>query len=323
MGISVEGQKCPVCNAYLFDNDDVVFCPECGAPHHRECFASIGHCAYKEFHGTDKEYHRPEPKEEDTKTDNSPKVEYKVIDSSDATSTVCANCKSVFDKNLSVCPHCGTPKGYQTSPFGTPIIVMDAYGGVDKNEVIDGVSATELKDYVAVNTQRYLPRFKKLNQKSKSSWNWGAFLFPHAWFFYRKIYLPGAFFFLMSFLFSLMASSINLVLSSAPEEIFKSYTVMYQYIADNLATFDKGIVLISIIGLLGGLALRIVSGIFGDWFYRKSAIETIKKVKENDETAQDIPLALRLRKKGAVNPFMGLIGLFALQWLVELIFIII
>ena len=31
MSISVEGEKCPVCGAYLFDKDDVVFCPECGA----------------------------------------------------------------------------------------------------------------------------------------------------------------------------------------------------------------------------------------------------------------------------------------------------
>lgn len=322
MGISVEGQKCPVCNAYLFDNDDVVFCPECGAPHHRGCFASIGQCAYKEFHGTDKEYRRPESKPEQDNSNNAPKAEYKVIDSPDANSTVCATCKSVFDKNLSVCPHCGTPKGYQTTPFGTPLIMIDAFGGVAKDEVIDGVSATDLKDYVAVNTQRYLPRFKKLNKKNKGSWNWGAFLFPHAWFFYRKIYLPGLFFFLMSFLFSLMASSINLVLSSAPEEIFKSYAVMYQYIADNLATFDKGIVIISIIGLLGGLVLRIISGAFGDWFYRKSAIESIKKVKENDDQNLDIPLALRLRKKGAVNSFLGLIGLFALQWLVQIVYIL-
>ncbi len=322
MGISVEGQKCPVCNAYLFDNDDVVFCPECGAPHHRECFASIGRCAYKEFHGTDKEYRRPEPKPEQDNSNNPPKTEYKVVDSPDATSTVCATCKSVFDKNLSVCPHCGTPKGYQTTPFGSPIIMIDAFGGVAKDEVIDGVSATDLKDYVAVNSQRYLPRFKKLNKKNKASWNWGAFLFPHAWFFYRKIYLPGVFFFLMSFLFSLMASSINLVLSSAPEEIYKSYTVMYQYIADNLATFDKSIVVISILGLLGGLVLRIISGAFGDWFYRKSAIESIKKVKENDDQNLDIPLALRLRKKGAVNSFLGLIGLFALQWLVQIVYIL-
>ena len=35
--------SCAVCNAYLFEEDDVVYCPVCGAPHHRECYNSIGH----------------------------------------------------------------------------------------------------------------------------------------------------------------------------------------------------------------------------------------------------------------------------------------
>ena len=34
----------------------MVYCPECGAPHHRECYNSIGHCALEEFHGTDMQY---------------------------------------------------------------------------------------------------------------------------------------------------------------------------------------------------------------------------------------------------------------------------
>ena len=66
MGVTVEGQKCPVCDAYLFDNDDVVFCPECGAPHHRECYHSIGHCAFESTHGTEQQYKRiPIPEKSD------------------------------------------------------------------------------------------------------------------------------------------------------------------------------------------------------------------------------------------------------------------
>ena len=44
---------CSVCHAYLFDDDDVVYCPVCGAPHHRDCYKSIGHCAFEEAHGTE------------------------------------------------------------------------------------------------------------------------------------------------------------------------------------------------------------------------------------------------------------------------------
>ena len=42
---------CGVCHAYLFEDDDVVYCPVCGAPHHRDCYKSIGHCAYEAAQG--------------------------------------------------------------------------------------------------------------------------------------------------------------------------------------------------------------------------------------------------------------------------------
>ena len=63
MSLDTKNQKCAVCSAYLFDEDDVVYCPVCGAPHHRECYLSIGKCGLEEFHGTEKEYKKPEEPE--------------------------------------------------------------------------------------------------------------------------------------------------------------------------------------------------------------------------------------------------------------------
>lgn len=320
MGISVEGQKCPVCNAYLFDNDDVVFCPECGAPHHRDCYAAIGKCAYKEKHGTENGYHRPEQSEIKTEPD---KKEPSPQGAPNSTSgeKLCSSCGGSFENRLHVCPYCGTPYGQQHTPFSTPAIIIDSMGGVGKDEKIEDIPATDIRDYVSVNTQRYLPRFKKLNKKKRTSWNWAAFFFPHAWFFYRKIYFPGIFFFLMASVFSLMASSVNLILNSAPDEIFTSYTAMYQYITDNISIFDPRIIAISMLGLFGGLIIRIAAAISGDWLYRCSAIERIKKVK-GDETNTELPLSLRLRKSGSVNPALGMLGLFAIQWVVNIIYAI-
>ena len=33
--------------------DDIVVCPECGAPHHRECYEKEGHCHFADKHGAD------------------------------------------------------------------------------------------------------------------------------------------------------------------------------------------------------------------------------------------------------------------------------
>ncbi len=33
-----EGYICPVCMKKFTETDDIAVCPECGTPHHRECY---------------------------------------------------------------------------------------------------------------------------------------------------------------------------------------------------------------------------------------------------------------------------------------------
>lgn len=55
-----EGYICPVCKQKFKENDDIVACPECGAPHHRECWKQEGHCHFAADHGTPRQWKRPE-----------------------------------------------------------------------------------------------------------------------------------------------------------------------------------------------------------------------------------------------------------------------
>ena len=43
--------KCGFCNIAFKDDDDVVFCPDCGAPAHRSCWQQEGECVYADRHG--------------------------------------------------------------------------------------------------------------------------------------------------------------------------------------------------------------------------------------------------------------------------------
>ena len=45
-------EKCPVCGKEFRQEDDIVVCPDCGTPHHRECYKQLGHCAHAEKHGS-------------------------------------------------------------------------------------------------------------------------------------------------------------------------------------------------------------------------------------------------------------------------------
>ena len=55
-----KGCKCASCHKVLKEGDDVVICPECGAPYHRECYAAEGRCVFSAKHGKGFEYVPPE-----------------------------------------------------------------------------------------------------------------------------------------------------------------------------------------------------------------------------------------------------------------------
>lgn len=322
MSISVEGQKCPVCNAYLFDNDDIVYCPICGAPHHRDCYAAIGHCAYEDRHGTDRQDEWKNQTDE-AKEDNTTQ-EQQQPNNQNRLHSPCRSCGADVPVGSPNCPSCGAPIHQAYSPFGSPI-VFDPLGGVGENEDIDGVKAYEVKDFVAVNTPRYVPKIKALHKKKKISWNWGAFLFPHAWFFYRKMYLPGLFYFVFMLASQAMALPLSNYLfggkSGVPE--FNNYGEIVSYLTSHLTDpAVLGVFSLALTGLLVGLIIRLIAGMFGDWIYKNHVVSSIKSVKEDSDDS-DLPLNLRLRKKGGVNIYLGLIMLFfAMEFALAIVSII-
>lgn len=306
MGISVEGQKCPVCNAYLFDNDDLVFCPQCGAPHHRDCYAALGHCAYADKHGTEEGYKPPVKDENENKNQDA--------QANQTAQKPCRFCGEPLDSNEAVCHKCGRPRTAGAPPFGATVI-MDPLGGVLPDETIDGVPAKEIKSFVAVNTQRYLPKFKAMSERKKGSWNWAAFLVPHVWFLYRKMYLPGVLFSLLLIAASLFLLPLSSIISTFPAEATASTGVLARYLAENLATINPFALYLAIFGSILELLVRIVAGFIGDKIYKKTVVTSVKKVKESTEISE--PLELALARKGGVNTILGLISLFSFNLILE------
>ena len=44
------GSKCIMCGQEFKENDDIVVCPDCGTPYHRECFIKNGKCVNEKLH---------------------------------------------------------------------------------------------------------------------------------------------------------------------------------------------------------------------------------------------------------------------------------
>ena len=57
--MEIRSGKCSLCGKPFTDGDDVVVCPECGAPYHRACYEKEGKCVYSARHGTGFAYQEP------------------------------------------------------------------------------------------------------------------------------------------------------------------------------------------------------------------------------------------------------------------------
>ena len=51
--------SCPVCKKVFEKGDDIVVCPLCGAPHHRECYEVENRCFFEDKHKESVNYFCP------------------------------------------------------------------------------------------------------------------------------------------------------------------------------------------------------------------------------------------------------------------------
>ena len=59
-----DNKSCPVCGNAFEEGDDIVVCPECGTPHHRECYNLSGHCVNAGLHKSGYSYYEENKPEE-------------------------------------------------------------------------------------------------------------------------------------------------------------------------------------------------------------------------------------------------------------------
>lgn len=130
-----EGYICPVCKRKFQETDDIVACPQCGAPHHRECWKQEGHCHFEADHGTPQQWKRPEepagvPNPGPSGAARGPQVAPPPGNA--AGGRVCPHCGKTNVEYAEFCSYCGqelpaadwksgpaqqTPPNYQQPPY--------------------------------------------------------------------------------------------------------------------------------------------------------------------------------------------------------------
>lgn len=291
-----EGQSCPVCGQPFQETDDIVACPQCGAPHHRECWKKEGQCHYAAAHGTPEQWKRPEPQPQPAEGRLHPRTHKgKPVPIAARTTPNMPSFAPAAGRNClpptgpaplrpppvpPVPPPYAPPASYgEYAPFRAP--VYDAMGGIPiKEEIEDGVTAGEVAQTVGVNTAYYVPRFHRISRSgSKVSWNWFAFLITPCWLVYRKNFLTGGLTLLFWIARQLLSSFISLqYISPLLADGGNLYADMLSAIDTLMQSPGTRLLLIAlVVAGLGELLLRIFFGLFGNYFYMRNVIRKSKK----------------------------------------------
>ena len=279
-----EGAQCPVCHAYLMEEDDIVVCPDCGAPHHRDCWAFKGHCGCEELHAQGKMWAPPSFKKEQQREE--PRTQ------------PCPACHAQNEPGALFCSKCGAPM-QGASPFsqsagpgaggfygGFQAVALDPLGGVAPEEEINGVKAKDLAQVVGQNSMYYIPRFREMAQGNKRFFpNFTALLFDIPWLFFRHMNWLGVAVILVEFALSL-----------------PTVWVVYQGVTaaslTEAAVSSQLLTVCSICSLLQS-ALRILIGIYGNKLYMNHCVKLAKELKETCESDEDFAAAAK--KRGGVR----------------------
>lgn len=292
---------CPVCENAFQEEDDVVVCPDCGTPHHRECWKKTGNCFNKEKHGTEVEKLKA-PVEEKTVPEEEIQVQEAEVDFSERAKN---EAKTIFEQ-------------------------VDSQSW--ENTKINGET---LKDYAAVigkNQRHYLLRFKIIEDKSgRLVWNGAAFFVPLAWAFYRKLYKLAA---LILALYILAIGSMSYCMFSDGEIMKANEACMQEdvYYASKVlqyASGDENIVLtplqtelykkimdveipvfVQALNYVVIYGVRMFMGLQATVLYFKKVTQKIKTI-----NGKNIPLdrkSFELRRRGGTAPFIfaAIIGIF-------------
>lgn len=296
--------KCPVCNKQFKDGDDIVVCPECGTPHHRECYKLTGHCVNQGLHKSGYSFIDSEKEklkvEEQKETAKSFEGEYSgdYYYSPDDDFVAQAK-KEVQEKKQASTDSDNTDGGF----FSIPTIQVDE-SFYKMRGTIDGLSISDIAATVRTNVSRFIQIFKKQSKtKKKAGWNWAAFFFGSFYLLFRKMYKQGVAFFCLA-MTSIIAGEA-FILKFAPKYVSAVQNFVTQYASNpsGISTADAQKLLttsdamnaqkIVYIILAVMLLLRIIEAIFADYFYKGTVASIIKKVTQQlDEGASFSQAAL-------------------------------
>ncbi len=265
-------EKCLVCNENFKENDDIVVCPHCGTPHHRECYKENTKCANHEKHGEDFHWEPTFIPFEETKKATDDEV------------------KIPFSQSLNLDD---LPPDISISQF------QDTLFSTFPKELEDGVKTEDVAVFVRHESPKYIKQFQKIKD-GKIAWNWAAFFFAPYWFFFRKLHKLGVVFlaiFILLSSMSLLPSAVKLSQTiydfeikaqeltedaKTDEEYETAVLELYKTTYETMSENKTGLIIIAIQSV-SNFAISVFIGLNANKWYYKHTLSQVKKLSLENE----------------------------------------
>lgn len=296
---SFYGSTCPYCKKNFTESDDIVVCPECGTPHHRDCYMEHSACANEAKHSENFEW-KPE-----FSVAAPSGISYEHAGSSNGETTECPGCGRENPKGAHFCQSCGCrleePDHHMPSieDFRRERNRMftEAFG-----DDIGGISAKEAAIYVRSNIEYFLPRFAAFSRGVKFDTNFAAFIFSYLYLFYRKMYGLGIAVFAATMILSIPTFLLDLV------------TIQEQYMEMGLISqiiweipHQETLAIYAIVANALVWAMRIALMMFTNRLYFSKVVSAVKGARESFKNADQNAIANFFRKKGGTSMLVPII----------------
>lgn len=326
-----ENDICPVCSKPFEKGDDIVTCPECGTPHHRECYKDFGGCKNRSLHGTDFVYKRGSASV--LKADRSFKyspflTELPAVEEEKNEYYKPENAENIENVENQVTDE---------NPVAPEETVSESVEPQEENDEIDGVKTEDVVSVVAINTVKFVPKFKK---NKLFNWNWSAFFFGPYYLFFRKMYVQGAIFMALDYIVSFVVSAVFMSAGIAYAKMFSNVKTMDDYF-EAWRTFSadpefKNYMIASAILLASTVVLNVFCALLADSLYRKKVLNIIHVVDEKVKMGESFSLMgpmmpiesnmsqkdmrkMFLSRQGGVNPWAPLFAMVITNFLLKIL----
>lgn len=283
-------EKCPVCGELFKIEDDIVVCPLCGTPHHRECYKKSGECGNAERHSEGfiwKSERAVEPKAPEANAENTQST-----------------------PNAQVPPFGSAGQGAPgVPPFTQSVNPLSSF----PPELSDGVPTADAAAVIQKNAPKYLAKFFT-EESGHRTFNFAAFLFCGYWFLYRKMFKDGIIALVIALVIAVVPTFIPQyrVLSEKAEEITyemsdldltaadadEKYAEITEKYTQCVRDYPLGVA-VRVLAILAEFAHMLHCGLTANKKYKEHVINKVRQVNANAQT-YDLS-RYRLTKEGGSN----------------------